>query len=181
MTKKTISYLEHKLLVAMPQIKNELFAQSVLYIYEHREHGTMGFLMNKPLLISLADILKQLNIELPAAPTHELFILQGGPLSKEQLYILQWNGGGERPFDLVQPQDFLQTLAHGGPSESVWGFLGYAGWSSGQLEKEIINNDWLICPATVEALKVPTLYRWEYCLRMIGIDPFHLSSSIGHA
>lgn len=182
MAKKTISNLAHKLLVAMPHIKDELFEKSVIYIYEHDEQGAMAFIINKLLPISMGDILRQLNMELPSFKANELFLLQGGPVSKEQLYVVQFNLDNTGQLALVQPQDLLAAFAKGEQLENTLPFLGYAGWSEGQLEKELINNDWLICPITAEVFSTVTAQdRWEYCLKHIGIDPFRLSGDIGHA
>ena len=60
--------------------------------------------------------------------------------------------------------------------------LGYAGWSEGQLEKEIQANGWLNCPADPEIIFHSTLdSKYDLALRRIGIDPAMLSSDAGHA
>lgn len=177
-----MSNLTHKLLVAMPHIKDELFEKSVIYIYEHDEQGAMAFIINKLLPISMGDILRQLNMELPSFKANELFLLQGGPVSKEQLYVVQVNVARSGQLSLAQPQDFLHAFAKGEQLEKTLPFLGYAGWSAGQLEKELINNDWLICPLTPEVFtSVPANERWEYCFRKIGVDLLYLSGDVGHA
>lgn len=182
MTKKIISNLTHRLLVAMPHVKDELFEKSVLYIYEHDEQGAMAFIINKLLPISVGDILRQLNMELPSLKANELFLLQGGPVSKEQLYVVQVHLGDTAQLSLVQPQDLLHAFAKGEQLDNTLPFLGYAGWHAGQLEKELINNDWLICPTNVDVFtKIAASERWEYCLKQIGVDPFHLSDNVGHA
>ena len=71
---KVIETLEHHLLVAMPSITEELFRYSVLYVYEHDASGAMGFVINKPIPISMADILRQLSVEDINIKTHEQFL-----------------------------------------------------------------------------------------------------------
>lgn len=182
MSKKLISNLAHKLLVAMPHIKDALFEKSVIYVYEHDEQGAMAFVINKLLPISMGDILRQLHMELPSLKANELFLLQGGPVSKEQLYVVQFNSTSSGQFTLAQPQDLLNAFAKGEQLSNTLPFLGYAGWSAGQLEKELINNDWLICPLTSDVFTdIPANERWEYCFKRIGIDPFYLSDDVGHA
>lgn len=183
MSRKNLSNLSHKLLVAMPHVKDELFQKSVIYVYEHDEKGAMAFIINKPLPISMGDILRQLNIELPSLKANELFLLQGGPVSKEQLYIVQFSlTDDHQPLALVQPQQLLHAFAQGEQLNQTLPFLGYAGWGEGQLEKELINNDWLICPFTHEIFtRLFAEQRWEYCFKKIGINPLYISPHIGHA
>lgn len=166
----------------MPHVKDELFEKSVIYIYEHDDQGAMAFIINKLLPISMGDILRQLNMELPSFKANELFLLQGGPVSKEQLYVVQFASTKTGQLTLAQPQDLLHAFAKGEQLENTLPFLGYAGWSSGQLEKELINNDWLICPLTPDVFtQIPAHERWEYCFKVIGVDPFYLSGDVGHA
>lgn len=166
----------------MPHIKDELFEKSVIYVYEHDDQGAMAFIINKLLPISMGDVLRQLNMELPSFKANELFLLQGGPVSKEQLYVMQFGPTKTEPLMLAQPQDLLHAFATGEQLENTLPFLGYAGWSAGQLEKELINNDWLICPFSHDVFtQVSANERWEYCFNVIGIDPFYLSGDVGHA
>ena len=166
----------------MPHIKDALFEKSVIYVYEHDEQGAMAFVINKLLPISMGDILRQLNMELPSFKANELFLLQGGPVSKEQLYVVQFNATNNGQLTLAQPQDLLNTFAKGEQLENTLPFLGYAGWGAGQLEKELINNDWLICPLDLEVFtKVPAGERWEYCFKKIGVNLAYLSGNVGHA
>lgn len=167
----------------MPHVKDELFEKSVIYVYEHDEQGAMAFVINKLLPISMGDILRQLNIELPSFKSNELFLLQGGPVSKEQLYVVQFNLANNSQLTLAQPQDLLSAFAKGEQLENTLPFLGYAGWSAGQLEKELIDNDWLICPLDSEIFTtIPAHERWEYCFKKIGVNhPAYLSGDIGHA
>ena len=138
---KVIETLEHHLLIAMPSITEELFRYSVLYVYEHDASGAMGFVINKPLPISMADILRQLSMEEIDIKTHEQFLLQGGPVSGEQLYILRQDEEYPKQLYLVQPQELLDTFAQGKMLNTTLPVLGYAGWSAGQLENEIIKNN----------------------------------------
>lgn len=166
----------------MPHVKDELFERCVIYIYEHDEHGAMAFVINKLLPISMGDILRQLNMELPSLKANELFLLQGGPVSKEQLYVVQFNMTSNGQFTLAQPQDLLNAFSKGEQLENTLPFLGYAGWGAGQLEQELINNDWLICPLDLKVFtEVPANKRWEYCFEKIGVNLAYLSGNIGHA
>lgn len=178
----TISDLNHQLLVAMPNLKDEMFEQSVVLIFENDEAGTMGFVTNKNLPITVGDILRQLEIKQSDLKANKVTLLQGGPVSKEQLYILRYHARRKVRFDLIQPQDSLDSFGEGKGLDTILPFLGYAGWGAGQLEKEILKNDWLVCPATPEILfKTPPEKRWLACLKTLGIDLENLRGNIGHA
>lgn len=198
MPPKTINNLEQQLLIAMPSVTDDLFRKTVIYVYEHDEKGAMAFVINKSLPISIADILRQLNITVKDPAANELYLLQGGPVSKEQLYIVQHRATGsenkqdlkdkqskldaQQSYALVQPQELLDAFAKGEMLDISLPFLGYAGWGAGQLEKEIMNNDWLICPPNKTILfDTPPEERWAVAMRHLGIDPDCLVDNIGHA
>ena len=55
--------------------------------------------------------------------------------------------------------------------------LGHSGWSSGQLEREIENGDWLIQNATSDfVFNVPPKQMWKHAAISLGVD---LGSSFG--
>src|SRR2546430_16589952 len=58
------SFLEGKLLIALPGMADERFAQTVIYMCAHSAKGAMGIVINKPIPgLSFAEVLKQLQIE----------------------------------------------------------------------------------------------------------------------
>ena len=194
MSSKVINNLEQQLLIAMPSVNDEVFKRTVVYVYEHDEKGAMAFIINKSLPISMADILRQLSIQVTDPSVNDFYLMRGGPVSKEQLYIVQhrhFDSEGEAEtsksqpkenYALVQPQELLDAFAKGEMLDVSLPFLGYAGWGAGQLEKEIINNDWLICPPSRTILfDTPPEERWEIAMRHLGVDPNRLVDNIGHA
>ncbi|MGL5607077.1 MAG: YqgE/AlgH family protein, partial [Aeromonas veronii] len=60
--------------------------------------------------------------------------------------------------------------------------LGYAGWSAGQLEQELVDGAWLVIPPNPALVfKTPIHKRWQQAAASIGVNPVHLSSDIGHS
>ncbi|MDL2172547.1 YqgE/AlgH family protein, partial [Stutzerimonas sp. FeSN7] len=53
------SYLKHHFLIAMPQMADPNFAQTLIYLIEHGPEGAMGLIVNRPSGLSLADVLEQ--------------------------------------------------------------------------------------------------------------------------
>src|SRR5215813_14456376 len=74
------SFLEGKLLIAMPGMPDERFAQTVIYMCAHSAKGAMGIVINKPIPgLSFTDLMKQLQIE-TRTTTGDFPILYGGPV-----------------------------------------------------------------------------------------------------
>ena len=78
--------------------------------------------------------------------------------------------------------DVLRAIAQGeGPKQAVLA-LGYSGWSPGQLEKEILANSWMVCPADEQLLfDQAHETKYERALGAIGVDLRFLSDEAGHA
>jgi len=87
--------------------------------------------------------------------------------------------------DLIQvttSRDVLAAMARGdGPSDAFIA-LGYAGWDSGQLEKEILENAWLSMPANDQLVfALPFDQRWQASWQLLGVDIDKVSLVAGHA
>ena len=72
--------LRNKFLVALPSINDGPFGQTVTYICDHGDDGTMGIIVNQPLDLSLPDIFKQLNFPNAIELSNNLSVLKGGPV-----------------------------------------------------------------------------------------------------
>ena len=55
--------LTNHLLIAMPQLSDPNFAQTVALICEHTDKGALGIVLNKPLPMKLSDVLSQMKLE----------------------------------------------------------------------------------------------------------------------
>jgi putative transcriptional regulator len=193
-------YLDGRVLVATPTIRDERFARAVIYMCAHSSEGAMGIVINQPAPhISFSDLLVQLQV-IPAANLIELApdaapirVLKGGPVQTERGFVLHTDDfflkDSTLPIDagicLTATLDILKAIARGqGPKSAVLA-LGYAGWSQGQLESEMEANGWLDCDADPELVFGADAERkYPLALRKIGIDPgmlSSLSSDAGHA
>lgn len=181
--------LNHHLLIAMPAMQDPNFNQSVTYICEHNAYGAIGIVINRPTQLRLKHIFTRLDILVNNQQANEIPLLAGGPVRQEQGFIIhrpigQWRSSLEVASDIAitTSSDILEAIAQGeGPTELLIA-LGYAGWGASQLEKEMMGNTWLSCPATTELLfKVPFGQRWQFSAHSIGVNINNLSSDIGHA
>ena len=185
------------MLIAMPTLRDGPFARAVVYLCAHREDGAMGIIVNREAeTINFPELLVQLDvvkpdetIELPPSAT-EVRVLHGGPVEKGRGFVLHSSdylsndstvaiGDG---ICLTATLDILRAIANGsGPRKAVLA-LGYAGWSSGQLESEIRANGWLNCPADAGLVFDGDLEsKYDRALAKIGIDIAMLSTEAGHA
>jgi putative transcriptional regulator len=73
-------------------------------------------------------------------------------------------------------------MANGqGPSDAFIA-LGYAGWESGQLEREMLDNAWLSIPADENIVfELPYEERWPAVWRRLGVDLEKMTPFVGHA
>lgn len=181
--------LTNHFLIAMPSMDDPNFSQSVTYVCEHNDEGAMGIVINRPLDVSVAEVLDQLEIEGKAGQQNSDPVYSGGPVLSERGFILhrphgKWESSLNVTSDIAvtTSKDILGALGAGiGPEESIFA-LGYAGWGAGQLEAEMSENTWLSAPANIDILfRVPPERRWVEAARLIGIDPRLISGSSGHA
>ena len=181
----------------MPDMADERFSRSVIYLCAHSADGAMGIILNKPAAVatSFPNLLEQLKIIDPkekialSSAAKEIRILSGGPVQTDRGFVLHsadfFIDNSTLPIDedvsLTTTIDILRAIATGkGPNRAVLA-LGYAGWDAGQLENEIQLNGWLHCPADVGILfdhNYETKY--ERALRSIGVDLASLSTAAGH-
>src|SRR5574344_1966561 len=149
------TYLTGKCLVSMPNMTDECFAKSLIYICSHSQEGAMGFVINKKVTeFSFADIVAQLPIK-PNLMLKDIELHQGGPLEKIRGFVLHSTDYikddtvvVDNGIAISSSIDVISDIAEGvGPEDNIIA-LGYASWSAEQLENEIKNNDWLIVPAT---------------------------------
>lgn len=181
--------LAHQFLIAMPNMADPLFARSIIYMCEHGEHGAMGLIVNKPSGIALAQLFEQIDLPLKDREIATLPVYFGGPVHPDRGFVLHDPVGSWQSSLLVTDdmalttsKDVLAAVADGNGPQHMIVTLGYAGWSSGQLESEIAQNSWLNVPADPEIIfGIPAESRFDAAIALLGFDPSLLSGDIGHA
>jgi len=187
--KDQTEYLTGQLLVAMPQMEDQRFARSVVYICAHTDDGAMGLILNKLAeAINFSDLLEQLNLPV-ATVSDKTRIHFGGPVETGRGFVLHSDDFTqdaslliENGVALTATVDILSAISKGNGPRNYLLALGYAGWAPGQLDSEIQANGWLIAPADTDILfgsKIEN--KWSTALNTIGIDVTMLSSHAGHA
>lgn len=179
--------LKNHFLIAMPGMADSRFTQSVTYICEHNAGGAMGLVINQPSEMSYSELFKHLKLN--DAYPDDSPLLAGGPVQKERGFVLH---SREKEWESTLPvsddiaitgsKDILTDIANDNGPESVLIALGYAGWSSGQLESELAQNSWLTVPATKQIIfDLPLEERWESSAKQLGIDLNLVPTDAGHA
>jgi putative transcriptional regulator len=168
-----------RLLVATPALREPPFARSVVAILEHDPaDGTLGVVLNAPLGVPVEDVLP--DVAGIVSPPAELF--SGGPVSRNTAIALGLSrpdavapAGADRaawePIDgpLVtvdldaDPDLLVATLSQ------LRVFVGYAGWSAGQLAAEIAEGSWYVLDGLpLDPFLVDPSRLWPLVLRRQG-------------
>ena len=181
--------VKNQFLLAMPNLllAGDYFRDTITYVCDHNDKGAMGIVVNRPLELTVADILQQL--ELPNPADVEAVVLEGGPVQRNAAIILHSDdvrieksvtvGDG---LALTAEVEMLEAIGRGqGPSQYVVA-LGYAGWGSGQLEGELAANTWLTCRGSKSLIfEVPFEERLGTAAKTLGIDFSLMSGQSGNA
>lgn len=182
------SFANH-FVIAMPGFEDPSFRHAVIYICEHHQQGTVGLMINRPMPFSLGLVFDQLKIEPINVSRNGMPLLFGGPMQPERGFVIH------RPFGewkssltlqdgvtVTTSNDIIRAIAlDNGPNDALV-TLGFAGWNEHQLEHEVMDNKWLICPYKSELMyEVPFEKRWEYAGSIIGVNMNLLTSDSGHA
>lgn len=189
MNSTPVQSLSGHLLIAMPSLQDANFSKTVTYICEHNDKGALGIVINRPLDIELADVLKQMELQISDPDVASLPVFLGGPVQEQRGFVLHtplqaWDSTlavGEH-IGLTTSRDILVDMSQGrGPGQSLVA-LGYAGWGAGQLEHELMQNAWLHGPADNAILfELPAEQRWQAAADKLGIDINLLTANAGHA
>ena len=181
--------LKGKVLIAMPGMADPRFDKAVLIVLEHNAEGSMAVIVNKPLdAVHFDDLLDQLDIPHDKDALKDYPVYFGGPVDIGRGFVIHStdfmlaHSVDLAPLAVTTSVDMLERIAAGqGPKESLF-CIGYAGWTAGQLDDEIVDNAWLHAPLDPALLfSLPFEKRWEAAMALAGVNPDFLSSETGHA
>ena len=135
--------LAGSLLIAHPNLLDPNFRRTVLFIAAHDAgDGSFGLVLNRATDKKVADL-----IEEPAlGPLAKIPVFLGGPVGKDKLTFaaFKWRTESQTvecrvSLDLEEARDAALDS-----DTVVRAFLGYAGWSGGQLENELEQKAWVV-------------------------------------
>ncbi len=159
------------ILISEPFLGDPNFERSVVVICQHDPEGTVGLVLNRISNLSLSDVVEvnqqvfdmALAVGGPMQPNtlHYIHQLADLPDAKAISTELYWGGDFE---------ELTRLLNDGVVSEDqIRFFVGYSGWSPGQLEEEIEKNVWFVNNnAANKLLTLNTDTLWRDILKEMG-------------
>lgn len=161
-----------RVLISDPFAGDAYFERSVVYLCEHSKEGSFGFVLNNLVEINLHE----LNERFPSILTQ---ISTGGPVEIESMFFIHtlgetlnasieignnlWIGGDFEQLYTFISEEHLQK-------SQIRFFLGYSGWSAGQLAREIDENAWVVAEidSATEIMQFEQEDPWRYFMRKMG-------------
>ncbi|GAB3017873.1 YqgE/AlgH family protein [Niabella terrae] len=161
------------LLVANPHLSDPHFLRSVIFLCEHSEEGSFGFVLNRKLDYSVGQLVTELeDFNLP--------VYEGGPVEQNTLHFLH-----QYPEKIPGGREVLEGVFWGGAFEDlihliVTGmadvgkirfFQGYSGWGPDQLGEEMEEKAWIVAKALPGYLfAADEKQLWREVLKALGGD-----------
>lgn len=186
--------LTGQFLIAMPAMLDPHFSKSVTFICAHNEDGAMGIVINRPIQVTIDALLQQIDLTCPSSSLASQPVFYGGPVQTDRGFVLhspsiEFNTtvAVNEAVALTTSKDILTRIAHQQGPEKILIALGYAGWSPGQLEDEMLNNAWLsFKPTQLDDLStlifdLPYQEKLAKAMALVGVDFASLSEVAGHA
>lgn len=159
------------LLIADPFLKDPNFMRTVVFLTEHRGDGTIGFVLNRQYQNTLDELL-------PEVKGYKLPVYYGGPVQVNTIHFLHrypaeipggvevmsgvwWGGDFEAVVDLINSGRADET--------KLRFYVGYSGWSEGQLAGEMEEKTWLTVDAVRSLIFHPNAEEiWKDSLKHMG-------------
>jgi len=159
-----------RIIISEPLLSGNFFGRSTVLLVEHSPNGSVGFILNKPLEAKINEL-----FIMPTGYIPQLFV--GGPVGGDSLFYIhtlgeQIEGSSHVKDELYWGGDFEAlklAIASGniGPGQVKF-FVGYSGWSAGQLENEIAENSWLVTDADTSLVMNSDRNFWNESVRNAG-------------
>lgn len=134
------------LLISEPFLNDDYFSRSVIYLCDHNEDGSFGFVLNKYVDTNLSESIE-------GFPTIDFKVSVGGPVETSNLYYIH-NFGESLDNALPISEDLciggnfedMKSIISKipGKAKGIRFFIGYSGWEKGQLEEELKEKSWIV-------------------------------------
>lgn len=163
------------ILMAEPFMLSREFARSVVFIAKADTKGAIGFILNRPIGSSASEAIDELEgIDLP--------IYVGGPMDMDRLFYVHTHSEVEKSVQIADGiywggdyGQLMQGIREGDIlRDEICLFVGYSGWASRQLEKELNENSWMVGEITSQHLFDQEREKmWEREMRKLG-EPYSI-------
>lgn len=161
------------LLISDPFLKDPNFMRTVVFLCEHQEQGSLGFVLNRKYENTIGEIIPELK-------DYSIPVYYGGPVQTDTLHFLH-----QYPDEIPGSVEVMKDVYWGGDFDllvqmiknntinpnKIRFFIGYSGWSGGQLNDELNEKSWL----TVKAIRKLIFHNqyeeiWKDSLKLLGGD-----------
>lgn len=161
------------LLIADPFLKDPNFLRTVVFLCDHKEEGSFGFVLNRQYENKLGELIPELE-------GNQLPVYYGGPVQMDTIHFLH-----QYPDEIPGGQEILKGVYWGGDFEAAVNmikneetdqnkirfYIGYSGWGEGQLDSEMKEKTWLTVKATRKLIFHPDHDEiWKDSLKHLGGD-----------
>ncbi len=170
---RNIKPSQGQILISDPVLQDFFFRQSVVLLAEHNEEGSFGLIVNKPVDVTLNEVTRDF-------PPFDAPLYLGGPVKTDSIFFIHTLGdvvqgslkimnglywGGD--IQVIKEMMILNQLT----TNDIRFFVGYAGWSSHQLERELKENSWVVSKITAETIiRSNPRKMWGNLIRKFGDD-----------
>ena len=135
-----------KILISEPFLPDTFFNRSIVYLTDHTSQGSVGFILNKKLDLQVSAAIEgfegwdeNLSMGGPVAPDTLHYLHNLGDVIPKSVLVqgnIFWGGDIDTIRELIKAKKINKS--------QIRFFLGYSGWSAGQLERELKENSWVI-------------------------------------
>lgn len=177
--------LAGSLLLAHPVLRDKNFRRTAILMSSHDSEGAMGVVLNRPLNRTLG----QLGGDFALSPLADVPVFDGGPVEKRQIILCALRPHRDPDAEGFQVLFGLDreraTILAGEDDVQLRAFLGYAGWSGGQLEGELERDTWVVSTLIPDIMhRKPDETLWRHVLgaldpqwRLLAGEPDELGSN----
>ena len=163
------SSLTGDLLIAVPDLMDPNFNQSVVLVIQHDREGASGLVLNRASNTKIGELFR----EEENLPSGDQRIYVGGPVEGPIMAIHSCVSLAEK--------DVLENVYFSMKQENLIGivsqtlrpfrlFCGYSGWGPNQLDYELSVGGWLVVPATADLVLGDEEKLWSMVSDKIGLD-----------
>lgn len=133
--------LQGHLLLADPSLRDGIFNRSVVLLAEHdKAQGAFGLILNHPTGKTVGEFLPANEF----TALRQLDVFDGGPVSRDQLLFSSFWWSKKQGLKWAVRISAMEAVEHARrPGRIVRAFVGYSGWTPGQLEGEMKRNSWI--------------------------------------
>lgn len=168
------------ILLAAPTLADTFFEQSVIVLLEANDEGAMGFMVNRPIAVTLGDLATSMSFPICDDYRHDR-VFVGGPVRPQRGWVFARRN--ERTpdnlnidFDLgddliiLTEVDALRALLNT-PDQEFRLMLGYSGWGEEQLQEELRDGSWITHTMDADAVfSHEPAALWQVLLDTQGFD-----------